>query len=208
MISPGRSFVRRHQNLTIGIYRPNHHIRLNAESRADLAAWHCFISSFNGVTMFIDSTWISSNSIKLYSDACSTQGFAAFGSRWFNGTFPEIYQSYNIAVLELYPTVAALELWAHGLSNHSVLFLTDNEAVVVVINKQSAKNCHLMRLIRRLVVTALKCNVFFKAKHIPGKINVIANKLSRFQEAAARQVAPWLQLRPALIPSEILPWRH
>ena len=93
------------------------------------------------------------------------------------------------------------------MANHSVLFLTDNQAVVEVINKQSAKNCHLMRLLRRLVVTALKCNVYFKAKHIPGKTNVVADKLSRFQEAAARQMAPWLQPRPTGIPAPISPWQ-
>ena len=147
VISPGRAFLRRLINLSIGVSRPGHHIRLNAEVRADLAAWHCFISSFNGVTMIINSNWISSDAIKLYTHAASTQGFAAvFGSRWFNGRFPQIWQSYNIA-------------------NHSVLFLTDNQAVVEVINKQSAKNSHLMRLVRRLVITALKCNVYFKSKH-------------------------------------------
>ena len=93
------------------------------------------------------------------------------------------------------------------MANHSVLFFTDNQVVVEVINKQSAKtcHCHLMRLLRRLVVTALKFNVYFKAKHIPGKTNVVADKLSRFQEAAARQVAPWLQPRPTGIPAPILP---
>ena len=77
VISPGRCFIRRLIDLCIGISRPNHHIRLTADARADLAAWHCFLSSFNRVTMFIDSTWISSDSIQLYSDAASTQGFAA-----------------------------------------------------------------------------------------------------------------------------------
>ena len=164
VISPGRAFLRRLINLTIGISRPGHHIRLNAKARADLAAWHCFISSFNGVTMIINSNWTSSYAIKLYTDAASTQGFAAvFGSRWFHGRFPQIWQSYNIAVLGLYPIVAALELWGKYMANHSVLFLTDNQAVVEVINKQSAKNSHLMRLVRRLVITALKCNVYFKS---------------------------------------------
>ena len=209
VISPGRAFLRRLINLTIGISRPGHHIRLNAEARADLAAWHYFISSFNGVTMIINSNWISSDAIKLYTDAASTQGFAAvFGSRWFNGRFPQIWQSYNIAVLELYPIVAALELWGRYMANHSVLFLTDNKAVVDVINKQSAKNPHLMRLVRRLLVTALKFNVYFKYKHIPGKTNVIADKLSRFQEGAARQMAPWLQMQPTKMPATLLPWHQ
>ena len=141
--------------------------------------------------MIINSYWISSDAIKLYIYAASTQIFAAvFGSRWFNGRFPQIWQSYNIAVLELYLIVAPLELWGRYMANHSVLILTENKAVVDVINKQSAKNPHLMRLVRRLVVTALKCNVYFKSKHIPGKTNVITDKLSRFQEGAARQMGP------------------
>ena len=88
VISPGRAFLRRLQNLTCGISRPTHHNRLNTEARADLAAWHCFLSSFNGVTMIINSDWISSDAIKLYTDAASTQGFAAvFGQRWFMARF-------------------------------------------------------------------------------------------------------------------------
>ena len=94
------------------------------------------------------------------------------------------------------------------MANHSVLFLTDNQAVVEVINKQSAKNSHLMRLVRRLVIIALKFNVHFKSKHIPGKTNVIADKLSRFQEGAARPVAPWLQVQPAVIPAALQPWHQ
>ena len=209
VISPGRAFLRRLINLTIGISKPSHHVRLNSEARADLAAWHCFLSSYNDVTMLINSKLISSESIKLYTDAASTQGFAAvFGSQWFNGVFPTIWQDYNIAVQELYPIVAALELWGRYMANHSVLFLTDNQAVVEVINKQSVKNSHLMRLIRRLVMAAMKFNVYFKAKHIPGKTNIIADKLSRFQEGIARQTAPWLQAQPAQIPAALQPWHQ
>ena len=135
VISHGRAFLRRLINLTIGISKPSHHVRLNSEARADLAAWHCFLSSYKGVTMLIDSKWISSESIKLYTDVASTQGFAAvFGSGWFNGVFPTICHDYNIAVLELYLIVAALELWGRYI--HSVLFLTDNQTVVEVIRSE------------------------------------------------------------------------
>ena len=207
VISPGRAFLRRLINLTIGISKPSHHVRLNREARANLAAWHCFLSSYKGVTLLIDNKWISSESIKLYTDAASTQGFAAvFGSQWLSGVFPTIWQDYNIAVLELYPIVAALELW--GIYIHSVLFLTDNQTVVEVIYKQSAKNDHLMRLFRRLVVAAMKFNVYFKAKHIPGKTSLIVNKLSRFQEGIARQTALWLQAQPAQLPAALQPWHQ
>lgn len=36
-----------------------------------------------------------------------------------------------------------------------------------------------MKLIRRLVIQALRFNIFFSARHIPGLRNVIADKLSR-----------------------------
>ena len=207
VISPGRAFLRRLIDLTMGIAKPTHHIKLNSEARADMSALLTFIRAFNGVSMFIDPKWVSSDSIKLYTDAASTKGFAAvFGARWFNGKFPQVWTGYNIAVLELYPIVAALELWGRAFANHSVLFMTDNQAVVEVINKQTAKNTSLMRLIRRLVLAALHFNVYFKAKHIPGKTNVIADKLSRFQEVTARQMAPWLHPHPVSLPVAIQPW--
>ena len=53
-------------------------------------------------------------------------------------------------------------------------------AVVEIINKQSSKDRTLKRLVRRLVLAGLKFNVLFKAKHIPGKSNVVADHLSRF----------------------------
>ena len=51
VIVPGRSFLRRLIDLTIGIRRPNFHIRLNNKARLDLAAWLIFLQSFNGVSL-------------------------------------------------------------------------------------------------------------------------------------------------------------
>lgn len=42
-----------------------------------------------------------------------------------------------------------------------------------------------MRLIRRLVLATLSYNIHFRAKHIPGKHNVTADRISRFQFQAA-----------------------
>lgn len=49
------------------------------------------------------------------------------------------------------------------------------------INKQTSKEKSIMRLIRRLVLATLSYNIHFRAKHIPGKHNVTADRLSRFQ---------------------------
>jgi hypothetical protein len=67
------------------------------------------------------------------------------------------------------------------MANHSVLFFTDNEALVYVINKQSCKDKILMKFVRKLVLVCLQHNILFKAKHIPGTYNHLADLLSCFQ---------------------------
>lgn len=88
--------------------------------------------------------------------------------------------------------------------NSKILFLSDNQAVVDVINKQSCKNKNLMRLIRRLVLASMKWNVIFRSKHIKGETNVVADLLSRSQFQKAQKVAPWLSPNPADIPVHLL----
>ena len=67
------------------------------------------------------------------------------------------------------------------MRNHSILFFTDNEALVHVINKQSCRDKVLMVLVRKLMLVCLEYNILFKAKHIPGTHNILADSLSRLQ---------------------------
>ena len=52
VIIPGRPFSRRLIYLTRGVDKPHHHLRLNHEAKADLAAWKLFIDTFNVSYMF------------------------------------------------------------------------------------------------------------------------------------------------------------
>ena len=76
------------------------------------------------------------------------------------------------------------------MSNQCVLFFTDNEALVHVINKQSCKDKPLMSFVRKLVSICLRHNIVFKAKHIPGIYNNLADSLSRLQVQTFRRLAP------------------
>jgi hypothetical protein len=76
------------------------------------------------------------------------------------------------------------------MANHSILFFTDNEALVHVINKQSCKDKALMFFVRKLVLVCLNHNILFKAKHIPGTYNRLADLLSRFQVQTFKREAP------------------
>ena len=69
-------------------------------------------------------------------------------------------------------------------------FYTDNEAIVHVINEQSCKDKLLMVFVHQMVLLCLKFNILFKAKHITGVKNNLADALSRLQVQKFRQLAP------------------
>lgn len=206
VVLPGRPFLRRLIDLTIGFSKPYHHISLNLAAKADLTVWESFLVDFNGVSFFHSESWVSNKQLKLYTDAAGSLGFAAiFGSHWIFGAWPSSWKALHITVLEFYPIVAALFVWGHLWKHSSILFLTDNEALVHVINKQTSKNPHVMFLVRMLVLKSLKLNVRFRAKHVRGKLNTLPDLISRFQVEKARRLAPWLDVSPTSIPQEVTP---
>lgn len=83
--------------------------------------------------------------------------------------------------LEFYPIMAALLVWGHLWKNNSILFLTDNKALVYIINKQSSKDKSIMFLVKILVLQCLKLNIHLKVKYIPGKHNILPDLISPFQ---------------------------
>ena len=67
------------------------------------------------------------------------------------------------------------------MADKCVTFVTDNAALVDIINKQTSKHKIVMILTRDMVLTTLKLNIFFTARHLPGKLNERADLISRFQ---------------------------
>ena len=194
VICRGRAFLRRLIDLTMKASEPYHFIRLNTESHLDMMqAWLQFLQSFNGNSVFLHDEWLSSDHFMMYTDASGTLGYAAiFGRHWFAYPWVESMVPLGITIKELFPIVLALELWGIHLTNHKVLFMSDNQAVVQIINKQSCREPTLMKLVRRLVLAALTNNIYFRSAHITGKENVLADKLSRFKFQEALLAAPWL----------------
>ena len=64
------------------------------------------------------------------------------------------------------------------IKNKRALFYSDNESVVHVINKQTSKHKDLLALVRQLVFICLSQNIYFRARHVPGRHNVLADGLS------------------------------
>lgn len=207
VVVPGRAFLRRLIDLTIGLRRPHFLIRLTQEVKADLKVWQQFLSGFNGRSFFLSVDWANSHHLKLYTDASGAIGFGAvFGGHWCYGEWPASWRHRNIAFLEFYPIVLSLHLWGHTIKNQRVLFFTDNEALVHVINKQTCRDKDLMFFVRKLVLVCLNYNICFKAKHVPGLQNKLADSLSRLQLQIFKQLAPaYMHKAPTVIPPHLQP---
>lgn len=86
VVVPGRAFLRRLIDLTVGVHSPYHFMRLSTEVKLDLELWQSFLVSFNGKIFFHQDTWSSSHKLQLFTDAAGGLGFGAvFGSKWCYG---------------------------------------------------------------------------------------------------------------------------
>ena len=192
-VSPGRAFLRRLINLTRGVARSHHKIRITGGAKEDLLMWKKFLTNYNGITYFQSRYWVNNDKLQLFTDAAGSIGFGLFfQGRWSQGRWPTwvLDKNFSIAVLELFPIYVAIKLWGQYLANTKVCFRSDNQATVGIINKQTSPCKIIMRMVREIVLTCLLFNISFKARYIEGKHNDIADFLSRFQMQKFRQVAP------------------
>lgn len=92
------------------------------------------------------------------------------------------------------------------MRNQRILFFTDNEALVHVINRSSCGNPRLMFFFRHLVLACLHYNILFRARHVHGVHNQLADSLSRLQVQRFRKLATqYMQLTPTVIPLTLQP---
>ncbi|XP_063772971.1 uncharacterized protein LOC134909710 isoform X2 [Pseudophryne corroboree] len=185
VIPMGRVFCRKLERATAGCARPHHFVRLSSELKRDLAVWASFLEEFNGVSIW-QAPAVDSEQLQLFTDAAGVSGFGCFleGS-WCAASWPANWHSKgltkDLVLLELFPIMVALEVWGDRLANRSILFRCDNLGVVHAINNQRAKSLVVLRVLGQLLLTCLRRNLWFRAQHVPGLENGIADALSRGQ---------------------------
>ena len=177
VIRYGRIFLRPMFALLSSAARPQFFIRLNRSVRADLQWWDCFLQDWNGSSFFPPPT----PSVHVFSDASGLFGCGAFDTQrgWFQFQWTHEWVNRSIATKEMVPVVVAAALWGRAWEGRHVCFHSDNMAVVQILTKRSAKDLHLLALLRCLFFLASFYKFQYSAVHIPGVLNTAADALSR-----------------------------
>ena len=95
-------------------------------------------------------------------------------------------------------------IWGEQWAKQHVLFRSDNEAVVHMLNKRTSKVPSIMHLLRKLLLVAARFNFSFSSEHIPGTRNIVADALSRFNWQEFYRAAPMAQSCPTHLPEKVL----
>ena len=205
VIEPARAFSRRLYDITIGVTQPHHHIKITRSVREDLYVWRTFLLSYNRKSFFLDFKFLSQDLLRFYTDSSSTIGYGGvFGTHWFYGLWSPQCLRMNIALLEIYPIYLALVFWGHLLSNKCVMIMSDNQAVVYILNNYTSKDPIIMIIVRLIVLTCMQYNIYIRSEHLPGKLNILPDLLSRNQVLRARQLFPFMDQFPVQVPQHLL----
>ena len=134
---------------------------------------------------FPEKQWSDSDQLQLFTDSAggSQLGCAAIlGSCWSFIRWSSVWSDSailkDITFLELVPIVLAFHLWGGGgglLQNKKIVLRSDNQALIFILNKKSSKPRRVMHILRPLVLKGILHNIHFKASHVDGISNCIAD---------------------------------
>ena len=140
----------------------------------------------------------------LTSDASGSWGCSAiFNNLWIQLPWPGEWAQMSIAPKEPAPIVFAVALWGPQWAGSKVCSQCDNTAVVCAINKKSARDPVLSRLLRILAMFCAIYDVTLAAKHLPGVHNAAADALSRDHLTVFLSLNPQASPVPTVVPTQL-----
>ena len=127
------------------------------------------------------------HAVQIFTDASKEGWGAHLGDFIARGIWSVPESHLHINFLELKAVLLALRRFQHLVQDKVVLVATDNTTVVAYINKEGGmRSGSLCALLWRLLCWCNLRRVVLKARHIPGRLNVIADKLSRQGQGGPR----------------------
>ena len=122
--------------------QPTYHRRLSAVVCQDVQVFHSFLvrtaqEKYNSIP-FPVKLQVEAKTLEFYVDSAGSKKLGLgciFGNKWAQGLwrYTSLFNSGftpNIAILELYAIVLAVELWAEGLAGRTVILRSDNKAIM------------------------------------------------------------------------------
>lgn len=183
VIPSGRVFIGSTYSRLSGVLAQHQSKRrgISAEVHEDLNVWLVFLESVTVRRHFSLLSPGKSSIPPIYTDASSSVGYGGVcGQQWFAGRWPAgKFTHRNIAFLELYAVLVALQLWVPRDADMTVRVYTDNQALVPVLNKLSSRDATLRRLLRRIALLCLDRNCLLFVTHVAGAANIGPDLLSR-----------------------------
>ena len=123
------------------------------------------------------------HAVQLFTDASNEGWGAHLGDFTARGVWSPLEGRLHINFLEMKAVLLALRQLEHLCKDQIVLVATDNTTVVSYINKQGGmRSDSLCALLWRLLSWCHHRGITLRARHIPGRLNVIADKLSRHNQ--------------------------
>ena len=119
------------------------------------------------------------HALQIFTGVSNEGGGAHLGGSTARGVWSEPESRLHINFLELKAVLLLLKSFEHRCRVQIVLIATDNTTVVSYINKESSmRSGSLCALLWRLLSWCHRRQIVLRARHIPGHLSVIADKLS------------------------------
>ena len=177
----GRSHLQSIYTLISILKLPGHKTRL-ASIQWDLTWWATWLSTGHNRCRI----WRSPATIDVFTDSCPSAGGAFCCGDWLYSQWakdcPKL-TPHHINTKELAAVVLAALRWRYLWQDHHIFIHTDSAVTQGIINKGSAHNMTCLLLLQLLGSLAIEFNFSITAVHIPGKMNILADSISRLHES-------------------------
>ena len=155
--------------------------RIPDDVKKDLIWWNKFLPIYNGISLLDHGSW-SKPDLIFSSDSCLSGCGGFLEGRYFHSEFPTFIldQKLHISALEMLAVLVCFRVWGAFMRGKKIQIFCDNMAACIVINSGKAKCPFLQNCLRELCYWTALYDVHFRAVHLEGSQNRLADCLSRF----------------------------
>ena len=167
--------------------------------------WNAFLDMYNGRNLYHFLWGDTSEDLHLFYWWLQIRLWGHFRKSFHSRDIPSRLEPSKHRCFRTLPHFALVHIFGPQLANSQVIFHSDNEAVVFILNNKTSKDTMIMKLLRPLVLVLTKQNIIFRSVHIPGVKNIVCDHLSRYQADASFLRHHALDASPTPVPTTICP---